>query len=101
MKPLKHDLSANETKVNFDLLVQTAHIATSYAKVACERHLGEVQNTAFKGNFCGLANAAQSLSNAAQDLAIAANTLYVLTESKDRATFTVIGKPAVTEYKGQ
>jgi len=95
--PLQHDLSFDETKVSFDLLLQTARIAVSYAKVACERDLGQVQNSAFANNTRDLSYAAKDLASHAADLALAANTFHVLTESKSRSKFTLIGKPAVTE----
>jgi hypothetical protein len=99
--PLQHDLSANETKVSFDLLVRTAQIACGHAKIACERDLGSIQNSTVTVNervgHRDLAYAANRLANHAADLAIAANMLHVLTESKSRDVFTIIGKPAVTE----
>ena len=94
---LQHDLSANETKVSFDLLVQTAQIAVGYAKIACERDLGKAQMESFNGNVRELSYAAAHLAKHAADLALAADTLHVLTESKSRDVFTLIGKPAVTE----
>jgi hypothetical protein len=95
MKTLQHDLSANETKVSFDLLVQTARIAVAYARTACERSLNQVQDAHFASEFNTLAHSSQTLANAAADLAVAANTLHVLTESKSREVFTLIGKPPV------
>ena len=97
MKTLQHDLSANETKVSFELLLKTANLAVGYAKIACERDLGKVQTESFNGNVRELFYAASHLAAHAADLSVAANTLYVLTESKSREVFTIIGKPAVTK----
>ena len=95
MNTLKHDLSFNETKVSFDRLIETALIATHHAKVACERDLGELQNSTFNKDYRAAAYAAEHLATHAADLALAVDTLDVLTESKSREVFTIIGKPPV------
>jgi len=97
MNILQHDLSANETKVSFDLLVRTAQIAVGYACTACERSLNEVQTAHFASDFRNLTYSAKTLADAATAHANAANTLHVLIESKSREVFTLIGKPAVTD----
>jgi len=97
MNTPQHDLSFDETKVSFDRLIKTANIAVGYAKTACERDLGKAQRESFNGNVRELAYAAKDLALHAADLAIVTDTLHVLTESKTRSMFTIIGKPAVTE----
>ena len=86
----QHDLSFNETKVSFELLLQTAQIAVGCAKTNCERHLGAAQNASFASNFAALKYAARDLAQAARQLEIAADTLHVLEESKTRDEFTVL-----------
>jgi hypothetical protein len=95
--PLQHDLSFNETKVSFDLLLKTVNIAVGYAKHACERDLGKAQTESFAGNVRELAYVTKDLAKHAADLALAADTLHVLTESKSREVFTLIGKPPVVQ----
>ena len=93
----QHNLSADETKVSFDLLLRTASIAVAYTRTACERNLGQLQTAHFENDLSGLAHIAKSLAESASSLAIAADTLHVLDASKAREKFTLIGKPPLEQ----
>jgi len=94
---LNHDLSGNEAKISFELLLQTTRIAVGYARVKVETELRVFQNNHFESNFSDMKFGASQLAIAAQNLKEASDTLYVLEESKTRETFTLIGKPKLTE----
>ena len=100
MKPttFDYDLSADETKISFELLIKTAEIAVGYAKTECERAMSNVQNMSFKGDYTAMRYAAHNLSVYADALKTATNTLHALNESKTRSKFTIIGKPPVKEF---
>lgn len=86
----KHDLSANETKVSFDLLYRTAQIAVGYSKTECERALGALQTASFKSDYLAMQYAAKDLARASEACAVATDTLHVLQESRTRSKFTVL-----------
>lgn len=92
---IKHDLSAGQAKVHFELLLQVAQIAVAQTRIACERSLGQLQTAHFQNNFNDLENAAQDLATNAANLATAAHTLHILEESISRPEFILIGKPDV------
>ena len=93
----QHDLSFDETKVSFPLLEEVTRIAVGYAKMEAERQLCTLQQASLRNDWREMSYAAASLASASNALNTAANTLLVLTESKSRSVFTVIGKPVVTE----
>ena len=86
----KHDLSANEAKISFDLLLQVANIAVYSARTECERNLGRFQTESFKSNYSDMKYAARDLARSAHDLATATDTLHVLIESQSRDEVTLI-----------
>ncbi len=86
----QHDLSGNEAKISFDLLVKTAQIAVGAARIECERALGGTQTACFASKYSDLRHHAKNLAYAAENLAVAADTLHVLQESRTRDKFTVL-----------
>jgi hypothetical protein len=95
--PVKHDLSANEAKISFNLLLQTAQIAVGGASHECERALGSFQSESFKSNYDEMMFAARNLARSAKQLATATDTLQALMESQTREDFVIMREDVVAK----
>ena len=95
--PVKHDLSANEAKISFNLLLQTAQIAVGGAAHGCERSISVFQTASFKSNYTDMMNSARELARSAKQLATATDTLHALMESQTREDFVIMREDAVAK----
>jgi hypothetical protein len=95
--PVKHELSANEAKISFYLLLQTAQIAVGGASHECERAISSFQSESFKSNYAEMAFIARNLARSAKQLATATYTLHTLVESQTREDFVIMREDAVAK----
>ena len=88
----KNDLSANETKLDFQALVKTAAIATRELRNEIHRLDGGLGDALMKGDITGIHLKSQWLSEAAESLAITADTYSALLGAKDREELSIVNK---------
>ena len=98
MDVTKCDLSANQTKLDHQALLDTARIATGHCVEGVASYLSESRGKLFKEDVTGIHLNAHWLAREAEQLDIAAEVLATLMGSLSREEIEIVNKPKIKEF---
>ncbi len=97
MNLTKHDLSYDETKLDYQALVRTADIAFVHTRNEIERLLHRTHDIPTEGQPVINSHVCGRINDLAEQLAVSAETAHTLHEGLTRHRLKVINKPKVKE----